>query len=64
VHEFEPYTLVMYRGGLYLIGHSKPVRKVLTLAVERIRSAERLTEKFDYPRTYTPEKYTEGRSGS
>jgi proteasome accessory factor B len=63
VHEFEPYTLVMYRGGLYLIGHSKPARKVLTLAVERIRNVERLAEKFDYPRTYTPEQYTEGAFG-
>jgi predicted DNA-binding transcriptional regulator YafY len=59
-HEFEPYTLAMYRGGLYLIGKSSRGRKVITLAVERIRSIQRLKEKFAYPKTYSPEKFTEG----
>jgi hypothetical protein len=33
VHEFEPYTLAMFRGGLYLIGRSQLARKILTFAV-------------------------------
>lgn len=62
-HEFEPYTLAMYRGGLYLIGRSDRTHNVLTLAVERIREAVKLDATFDYPRTYSPQKYTEGAFG-
>jgi proteasome accessory factor B len=63
VHEFDPYTLVMYRGGLYLLGHSHRYRKIIYLAVERIRTADKLEDRFDYPRAYSPEKYTEGTFG-
>ena len=59
-HEFDPYTLAMYRGGLYLIGRSNRGNRIVKLAVERIRSIERLQARFDYPRSYTPEKHTEG----
>jgi proteasome accessory factor B len=62
-HVFEPYTLAMHRGGLYLIGRSSRSRRILTLAVERIRKAERLAEHFDYPKTYAPEKHTAGAFG-
>src|SRR5262249_9210740 len=33
-HVFEPYTLAIYRGGLYLIGRSRQHRKIVYLAVE------------------------------
>ena len=60
VHEFDPYTLMMYRGGLYLLGRSHRGRKLLTLAVERMRRVERLAEGFEYPASYTPQRYSEG----
>ncbi|HZP41984.1 MAG TPA: WYL domain-containing protein [Candidatus Binatia bacterium] len=63
VHEFDPYTLAMYRGGLYLIGRSHHYRRIVWLAVERIRKAERLPAHFDYPPRYSPAKYTEGTFG-
>lgn len=63
VHEFEPYTLVHYRGGLYLIGYSHRYRKNIWLAIERIRSVTKLPYRFDYPAGYSPEKYTEGMFG-
>jgi proteasome accessory factor B len=63
VHEFDPYTLVLYRGGLYLLGQSHLGNRIVTLAVERMRSAERLPERFEYPRAYSPEKQTEGTFG-
>ena len=62
-HDFEPYTLAMYRGGLYLIGRSSVYRKIVYLAVERIRKAERLPGRFVYPARYSPEKHTEGMFG-
>ena len=63
VHEFEPYTLAMYRGGLYLIGRSEYYRKIIYLAVERIRSAQLLPERFEYPARYSPARHTEGTFG-
>lgn len=60
VHEFDPYTLAMYRGGLYVIGQSHLFGKIIYLAVERIRTAEKLPDRFTYPKTYSPEKHTEG----
>jgi predicted DNA-binding transcriptional regulator YafY len=62
-HEFEAYTLAEYRGGLYLIGRSHMGEKIVTLAVERIRRADRLPERFDYPARYSPAKHTEGTFG-
>jgi proteasome accessory factor B len=59
-HEFEPYTLLMYRGGLYLLGRSHRGKKIVTLAVERIRHAARLPQRFEYPARYSPQQHTEG----
>jgi proteasome accessory factor B len=63
VHDFDPYTLAMYRGGLYLIGRSHSYRKIVYLAVERIRSVDMLPQTFPYPTRYSPEKHTEGTFG-
>lgn len=63
VHEFDPYTLALYRGGLYLIGHSHRFEQVIYLAVERIKKAEKLDARFTYPARYSPEKYTQGTFG-
>jgi predicted DNA-binding transcriptional regulator YafY len=69
VHELDPYTLAAYRGGLYLIGYSHLYEKIIWLAVERIRAAERMNGedgapiRFVYPREYSPEEYTNGMFG-
>lgn len=63
IHTVEPYTLVTYRGGLYLFGYSDIYRKIIPLAVERIAKVEKLDETFDYPKDYTPAKYTDGLFG-
>lgn len=63
VHEVDPYTLAMYKGGLYLIGYTHHVRQITTLAVERIRAAVKLPDTFIYPPHYSPEKFTEGTFG-
>ena len=63
VHDFDPYTLAMYRGGLYLVGHSHRFRRIIWLAVERMRKVEKLADRFVYPKGYSPQKYTEGMFG-
>lgn len=51
---FQPYTLVVYRRALYLIGHVPGVPGLHTLAVDRIR-AVRVTERtFRLPADYAP----------
>ena len=69
VHEIDPYTLVAYRGGLYLIGRTQVNRRIITMAVERMRQVELLMnedgtfQKFAYPATFRPDRFTEGAFG-
>ena len=60
VHTFDPYTLVVYRGGLYLMGRSEHHEDVINLAVERIRSVEVTQERFEYPARYSPRRHHRG----
>ena len=60
VHTFDPYTLAVYRGGLYLIGRSDRHDEIITLAVERVRSVELSPERFDYPERYSPRRHLQG----
>jgi predicted DNA-binding transcriptional regulator YafY len=62
-HLFDPYTLALYRGGLYVLGRSHKHRKLIYLAVERLRSVERLSEGFEYPPGYSPASHMEGTFG-
>lgn len=64
-YEFDPYTLLNYKGGLYAIGYSFKRERVVYLALERIESVEPVVENgkpyiFGYPDEYSPEKFTEG----
>lgn len=68
-HPFDPYTLLGYRGGLYLLGRSHLRRKIIWLAIDRIRSAEPARDEagafvtFAYPSTFHPARYTDGMFG-
>lgn len=57
IHPFDPYTLAVHRGGLYLLGHSHVYGKVITLAVERIRRATFEEQRFEYPASWNPKKH-------
>lgn len=57
---YHPYTLMLYKRGLYLIGHSERHEQVRTLAVERIRDATVTEHVFDVPTGYSPGAHTEG----
>jgi proteasome accessory factor B len=69
VHEFDPYTLLAHKGGLYLIGFSHLYEKIVYLNVERIRSVSwvlgegRQPVRFAYPKSYHPEKHMDGMFG-
>src|SRR5208283_3956804 len=68
-HDFDPYTLVAYRGGLYVIGLSRLYRTIIYLAIERIRKAEFVLDRdknlvrFTYPKSYHPQKHLDGTFG-
>jgi predicted DNA-binding transcriptional regulator YafY len=68
-HDFDPYSLIAYRGGLYLLGYSHRSNAIIYLAVERIRSVEFMREsggtqaRFVYPRNFYPAAHTEGTFG-
>ncbi len=69
LHEIEPYTLLGYRGGLYLLARSRRRDGILWFAVERIREAKPLLAAdgrprlFPYPKSFRPETYTAGLFG-
>ncbi|HUY27391.1 MAG TPA: WYL domain-containing protein [Candidatus Binataceae bacterium] len=69
VHDFDPYTLVQYRGGLYLLGRSHRGSAIIYLAVERMRAVEFIKdpsggdEKFKLPASYNPAAFVQGAFG-
>lgn len=69
VHDFDPYSLIAYRGGLYLLGHSYRNEAIIYLAIERIRSVNFVPQeegkpaRFIYPRGFDPAAHTEGTFG-
>lgn len=64
-YEFDPYTLLNYKGGLYVVGYSFKREQIVYLALERIEKVAGVAEDgkpyiFRYPDEYSPEKFTEG----
>jgi proteasome accessory factor B len=62
-HIFAPYTVVLYRDALYLLGASQRHRQPIYLAVDRIESVRRTGERFSLPPSYAPHAFTEGVPG-
>ncbi|HTW87435.1 MAG TPA: WYL domain-containing protein [Candidatus Binataceae bacterium] len=68
-HDFDPYTLVAYRGGLYVIGLTRLYRTIIYLAIDRIRKVEFVLDRdrnrvrFTYPKSYDPQKHLDGTFG-
>lgn len=62
-HVFEPWTLVMYRDALYLLGKSSRHAKPVWLAIHRIESVERTGQRFKPPSDFDPARHTEGMFG-
>lgn len=62
-YEVDPYTLVFYKGGLYLVGYAHNRRALRTFAVERITGVELLKERFELPDDYHPGERLRGAFG-
>lgn len=60
----DPFTLVVYKKGLYLAGYSHLHRAVRTFALDAFRDVEwRKGDGFEYPADYDPAKLFEGAFG-
>ena len=60
----EPYTLLIYKKGLYLVAHSLHHNAVRTFALDGFRAVDWLRgDGFDYPANYHPSKLAEGAFG-
>ncbi len=59
-HIFKPYTLLLYRDALYLLGESSRHKKPIYLAIDRIESCARTGSDFSLPHDYDPAALTKG----
>ena len=60
----DPYTLVLYKKGLYVLGHSHTHGEVRTIGLDKIDDATRVAgDRFDYPKDFHPEKHLRGPFG-
>ncbi len=55
--EVDPYHMANYRGEWYLIGYCHRRNEILKFAVSRIEQAEMREKTFDYPSSFSFEKY-------
>lgn len=55
-YDVDPYSFIFFKGGLYLQGFAHNRRSLRTFAVERIRTLEVKSERFDIPEDYLPEE--------
>jgi proteasome accessory factor B len=60
----DPYTLLIYKKGVYLVGYSHHHEAIRTFALDGIRAAVWLKgDRFEYPADYDPARLTEGAFG-
>lgn len=63
LYSVDPYSFIFYKGGLYLQGYAHNRRSIRTFAVERITEVVTLSERFEIPLEYLPEKQFSGAFG-
>lgn len=49
----DPYCLVLYQSGLYIVGYSQAAKALRTFAVERIQKIQVTDETFDIPSSFS-----------
>lgn len=55
-YDVEPYSFIVYNGGLYLLGYACNRKALRTFAVERIDGVTVHQERFDIPDAFTAEE--------
>lgn len=55
-YEVDPYTLLVYKGGLYLLGYARNREGLRTFAVDRITAVSVRRERFEIPEEFNPEE--------
>jgi proteasome accessory factor B len=62
--KLDPYTLVLYKKGLYLLAHSHAHGEVRTFGLDKIEDADRhVDDRFAYPASFRPEAHLDGPFG-
>ncbi len=60
----DPYTLLVYKKGLYLVGYSHRHESLRTFSLDAFRDVDWLSgETFDYPEDYHPSQIADGAFG-
>ena len=59
----DPYHLTLHNGGLYLVGHCHLRNAQRIFAVERMRTVELTSRRFDVPASFDAEEYLAGAWG-
>ena len=60
----DPYTLLVYKKGLYLVGYSHRHQEVRTFSLDAFAEVEwRRGDAFEYPQDYHPSQVAEGAFG-
>jgi proteasome accessory factor B len=62
-YQVDPYSLLFYKGGLYLLGYAHNRKGLRTFAVERIRSVAVEKRRFEIPAEFSPEEELQGAFG-
>ena len=55
-YRVDPYTIIFYKGGLYLLGYAHNRQALRTFAVERIERVVVEKERFEMPESFRPEE--------
>lgn len=56
LYEVDPYSLIFYKGGLYLLGYAHNRKALRTFAAERIVGADVTKVRFEMPADFSPEE--------
>jgi proteasome accessory factor B len=56
VYRVDPYSLIFYRGGLYLLGYAHNRKALRTFTAERISRVEVEKERFEMPEEFRPDE--------
>lgn len=57
IYEFDPYTLIFHKGGIYILGYAHNRNDLRLFALERVRGVEVSKHRFSIPDGFQPEEH-------